>query len=90
MVMAADLSKRLGFMPEAEAMRIKALVRAAELPVVAPDLGHGRWLELMQVDKKNEGGQIKFILLKPLGTPMITTVPTETLLATIDACTGRS
>jgi 3-dehydroquinate synthase len=88
MVMAADLSQRLGFITSSEKMRIVALVKAAGLPIVAPDLGHDRWLELMQVDKKNEGGQIKFILLKPLGTPIITTVPNETLLATLKACVG--
>jgi 3-dehydroquinate synthase len=86
MVMAADLSRRLGFIDEKTRMRIAALVRAAGLPVTAPDLGEARWLELMQVDKKNEGGQIKFILLKPLGTPAIMTVPQETLLATLKAC----
>ena len=45
-----------------------------------------RWLELMEVDKKNEGGAIKFILLKPLGQPLISTVAEEVLLATIAAC----
>ncbi|MGZ3240493.1 MAG: bifunctional shikimate kinase/3-dehydroquinate synthase AroKB [Burkholderiaceae bacterium] len=88
MVMAADLSQRLGFITASEKMRIVALVKAAGLPIVAPDLGNDRWLELMQVDKKNEGGQIKFILLKPLGTPIITTVPKETLLVTLKACVG--
>jgi 3-dehydroquinate synthase len=42
----------------------------------------------MEVDKKNEGGAIKFILLKPLGSPCITSVPRETLLATLSACTA--
>ncbi len=72
MVMAADLSHRLGYIDATAQARLKALVEAAGLPVVAPDLGATRWLELMQVDKKNEGGQIKFILIKPLGTPLIT------------------
>ena len=40
----------------------------------------------MAVDKKNEGGQIKFILVKPLGIPLITTVPHEVLAATLQAC----
>ena len=53
--------------------------------VKAPDLGAGRWLELMEVDKKNEGGAIKFILLKPLGAPSITNAPRELLLATLAA-----
>jgi shikimate kinase/3-dehydroquinate synthase len=42
----------------------------------------------MEVDKKNEGGQIKFILLKPLGTSIITTVSQEVLLQTLNACVG--
>jgi 3-dehydroquinate synthase len=86
MVMAADLSHRLGFIDAHAKARIGALVKAAGLPTVAPDLGAGRWLELMQVDKKNEGGQIKFILVKPLGTPIVMTVPRDALLATIGAC----
>lgn len=88
MAMAADLSHRLGFVDAATVARVKALVAAAGLPTTAPDLGAARWLELMEVDKKNEGGAIKFILLKPLGSPSITTVPQELLLATLAACVG--
>ena len=87
MVMAADLSQRLGFIDVATKDRLTALVKAAGLPVVAPNLGTQRWLELMDVDKKNEGGQIKFILIKPLGQPLITTVPQDILLQTLAACT---
>jgi shikimate kinase/3-dehydroquinate synthase len=87
MVMAADLSQRLGFIDQAAVDRIRALVAAAGLPVVAPDLGQQRWLELMEVDKKNEGGAIKFILLDPLGKARITTAPQDVLLQTLAACT---
>jgi shikimate kinase / 3-dehydroquinate synthase len=86
MVMAADLSHRLGFIDAQTKTRIAAVVKAAGLPTVAPDLGIDRWLELMEVDKKNEGGQIKFILLKPLGTSIITTVPQDVLRQTLQAC----
>jgi 3-dehydroquinate synthase len=86
MVMAADLSQRLGFIDAKTSMRIADLVRVAGLPIIAPDLGTERWLELMQIDKKNEGGQIKFILLKPLGASVIMPVPQEALLATLKAC----
>jgi shikimate kinase/3-dehydroquinate synthase len=89
MVMAADLSQRLGYIDAATRARVAALVQAAGLPYRAPDLGAARWLELMQVDKKNEGGQIRFILLKPLGVPLISTVPQDALLATLQACTAR-
>jgi shikimate kinase/3-dehydroquinate synthase len=86
MVMAADLSARMGLIDDGAVQRIRALVAAAGLPVVAPDLGLERWIELMEVDKKNEGGAIKFILLKALGSPNISTAPQEQLLATLAAC----
>jgi shikimate kinase/3-dehydroquinate synthase len=85
MVMAAELSRRLGLVDEASVARVRSLTRAAGLPVVAPDLGAQRWIELMEVDKKNEGGAIKFILLKPLGSPSVTTASREHLLATLEA-----
>ncbi len=86
MVMAADLSVRLGYLAPEDKARIVALVQAAGLPTVAPDLGEDRWLELMEVDKKNEDGKIKFILLKPLGTAVITGAPNDALRATLAAC----
>ena len=86
MVMAADLSSRLGYIDGATVERVRALVKAAGLPVLAPDLGAARWLELMEVDKKNEGGAIKFILLKPLGAPLICSVPQPLLHQTLAAC----
>jgi shikimate kinase/3-dehydroquinate synthase len=86
MVMAADLSHRLGFIDIGTKTRIVSLIKAAGLPTVPPDLGHERWVELMQIDKKSEGGQIRFILMKPLGTPFITSVPLEVLQATLTAC----
>jgi len=89
MVMAADLSHRLGLLDADSALRVRRLVKAAGLPVEAPDLGAERWIELMEVDKKNEGGAIKFILLKPLGSPSITGAPREQLLATLDANVER-
>jgi 3-dehydroquinate synthase len=90
MVMAADLSHRLGLLDADSAHRVRRLVKAAGLPVEAPDLGSQRWIELMEVDKKNEGGAIKFILLKPLGSPSITGAPQELLLATLEANVARS
>jgi len=88
MVMAADMSARLGLIEPAAVERVRALVRAAGLPAVAPDLGEARWIELMEVDKKNEGGEIRFILLKPLGSPSITTAPLDVLRSTLAACSA--
>ena len=89
MVMAADLSCRMGFMEKNDSQRIKALVKAVGLPTVAPNFETARWVELMEVDKKAAEGEIKFILLKPLGHPVITTVPQDTLVATLRACAKR-
>ena len=90
MVMAADLSCRMGYIDENTKERIKALVAKTGLPTVAPDLGVARWIELMQVDKKSIGGEIKFILLNPLGSPIITTVPQAMLEETLKACITAS
>ena len=90
MVMAADLSCRMGLVDAATVERVTRLVKAAGLPTVAPDLGESTWLELMQVDKKNEGGAIKFILLKPLGHFLIACAPAALLSATLQACVQPS
>ena len=86
MVMAADLSHRMGLIDAATLERVRALVAAAGLPVKAPDLGVDKWLEAMEVDKKNEGGAIKFILVNSLGGSKISNAPQELLLATLAAC----
>jgi len=85
MVMAADLSARLGFIDEALVPRIKALVTAAKLPVTGPDLGEDRYIDLMRVDKKAEGGDIRFVLLNRLGQAFMTSVPDAELRATLRA-----
>lgn len=89
MVMAAELSLRLGYIDYVSKVRLKKLVEAAGLPTIAPDLSDEEWLQWMSVDKKNEGGKIKFILLKPLGKAVITEVPDEILKATLQACKGH-
>ena len=47
----------------------------AGLPIVGPDLGADRYLELMQVDKKAEGGQIRFVVIGPLGQASMQAAP---------------
>ncbi len=83
MVMAAWLSHRLGFIDTETRTRIVELVRAAQLPVVAPDLGTSRYIDLMKVDKKAEAGNIKFILLRRMGEAFVTSVPDNDLIATL-------
>jgi 3-dehydroquinate synthase len=67
MVMAADLSARLGLIPADQATRLAALVAAAGLPVRAPALGVSRFMDLMRLDKKAEGGEIRFVVIEAMG-----------------------
>ena len=73
MVMAAEASRRKGWLTEADVERIRAVIRAAGLPDTAPDLGVERYLEYMGHDKKVEAGRIRFVLLKKIGEAVITT-----------------
>lgn len=85
MVMAADLSYRMGLLDALSKDRIQKLVKAAGLPIIAPDLGTDRWIELMKVDKKNAGGEIQFVLLQSLGLALVTRVSEAMLRATLEA-----
>jgi 3-dehydroquinate synthase len=71
MVIAAELSARLGWLGEKDVERIRKLLQRAGLPVVAPDLGMGRYLDLMAHDKKVADGRLRLILLKTLGRGVI-------------------
>jgi 3-dehydroquinate synthase len=66
-VQAARLSQRIGMLSEADVARLAALLARAGLPTVAPDLGVERYLELMGLDKKVEGGKLRLILLRRIG-----------------------
>ncbi|MEK6772284.1 MAG: 3-dehydroquinate synthase [Pseudomonadota bacterium] len=73
MVMAADLSRRLGWLSERDVARVRALVVRARLPVQAPaELSPDRFLEFMSVDKKVLAGQLRLVLLKRLGEAVVT------------------
>jgi 3-dehydroquinate synthase len=63
MVMAADLSARLGLVDPALVPRLQRLCQRAGLPVVAPALPLARWMTLMRGDKKSEAGEIRFVLI---------------------------
>ena len=75
MVMAADLSARLGLMPAEFVARVRVLCERAGLPVVGPALGAERYLQLMQIDKKSEGGEIRFVVIDRLGSARMQGAP---------------
>jgi len=72
MVLAADLSRRHGWINDDEYQQIKVLVEHANLPVNPPtSLGTEQFLELMSVDKKVKQGKINLVLLKSLGKAIV-------------------
>ncbi len=72
MVLAAELSQRMGWIDAADTERVRALIARAGLPVVAPDrLEAERFLELMAVDKKVQAGRLRLVLMQALGQSVI-------------------
>jgi 3-dehydroquinate synthase len=86
MVMALHLSQRLGLVDAGFVARVTALVRKAGLPTVGPALGADRYLELMQVDKKAEGGEIKFVLIDKPGSAVVRAAPEAIVREVIEHC----
>jgi 3-dehydroquinate synthase len=87
MVMALQLSQRLGLVDAAFAQRVTALIARAKLPTVGPDLGADRYLQLMRVDKKAEGGQIRFVVLEAPGRAGVRGAPDALVREVLADCT---
>jgi 3-dehydroquinate synthase len=85
MVMAADLSARLGLIDQRFCQRLEGIVVRAGLPTTAPALGARRYLDLMRVDKKTEAGEIRFVVLEAPGRAVVRTAPDALVEEVIDA-----
>ena len=84
MLLAADLSRNLGWLREADVTRVRRLLERAGLPVAAPGIGASRALELMGMDKKVLQGRIRLVLLRRLGEAVVSgDYPVETLQRTL-------
>ena len=92
MVMAAELSHRLGLVDESFVSRLRTLIRRAGLPILGPLIDDkdnaGRYLQLMRLDKKSEAGEIKFVLIDGPGRAMLRSAPDGLVREVIDACCG--
>ncbi|MBP6019430.1 MAG: 3-dehydroquinate synthase [Burkholderiaceae bacterium] len=80
MIQAAQLSALSEGLSADSVQRVQALVQASGCPDLPPDLGTQRWLDLMQVDKKTQGGELRFIVLPEIGVARFKPVPTAALL----------
>ena len=86
-VMAAELSRRLGWLSDADVARVRRIHGRAGLPVTGADLGADRYLELMAHDKKVSDGTLRLVLLKAIGRAVITSeASTADIRAAIEAC----
>lgn len=84
MVMAADLSARLGWISASEVDALKQLLMQANLPVAPPTgMSVDQFLQLMAVDKKVLDGQLRLVLLREIG---VATVTSDFPLAELKAC----
>ena len=85
-MMAAELSRRLGWLNAEEVARIEDLHRRAGLPVVGPALPVAKYLDLMASDKKVEEGRLRLILLRAIGRAVIHVgAPPDLIAASIEA-----
>jgi 3-dehydroquinate synthase len=73
MLMAADLSARHQWLPGSDVERIENLLKRAGLPTSAPEgMDEARFIELMAVDKKVVDGGLRLVLLKSIGSAVVT------------------
>jgi 3-dehydroquinate synthase len=84
MLMAADLSARLGWIETGAVDTLRNLLLRARLPVSAPKgMTIEQFLQLMAVDKKVLDGQLRLVLLRAIGSAVVTS---DFPLAELKAC----
>ena len=71
MVMAADLSQRMGWISLEDLERTKKIIQRAHLPVKCPAIPLEEFLAYMSHDKKVLNGQLRLVLMKALGQAVI-------------------
>ena len=99
MVMAAEVSVRLGLVDAVQTQRLTNLLRRAGLPTRGPilpdsgvDLAYSgkdlpqRYLHWMRHDKKAEAGSINYVLLDGWGKARVMAVPDEFVCEVIALC----
>ena len=72
MLLAADMSKRLGWVTAADVERVEGILRRFGLPVDVSALPATALAEKMKIDKKVAAGRIRLVLLKAIGKSVVT------------------
>jgi 3-dehydroquinate synthase len=72
MLLAADLSQRLGWMNGDDVQRVERVLAAFGLRTNVKELTAGTLAEKMKIDKKVAAGRIRLVLLKAIGKSVVT------------------
>ena len=84
MMGAAFISQEMGMITHEVVHRQRRLLERFDLPTSAPDVDPQRVFDAMSLDKKTEGGFIKWVLLEGLGRAVVRNdVPTEIVQRTV-------
>jgi 3-dehydroquinate synthase len=88
MLIALDLSVRMGWVNKQEVARLRYLLETANLPVTVPEnMTERQFLDIMAVDKKVLNGKLRLVLLKGVGCAIVTEeAPQEKISQSIFAC----
>jgi 3-dehydroquinate synthase len=74
MLLAVDLSSRMGWLDTVSVQRTRRLIERSHLPTHPPaNMSVNQFLELMSVDKKVLNGQLRLVLLKSIGKAVVST-----------------
>jgi 3-dehydroquinate synthase len=84
LILAAELSKQLGWLEQREVNRIRQLILAAHLPIRLPqNVEINQLMQAMAVDKKIVNSTLRLIALKGIGNAVITSEVTKDQLYTV-------
>jgi len=73
MVMAAQLSQKMGWLDSDDVKRIETLMQAANLPTTPPkEISATQFMDLMSVDKKVLDGVLRLVLMQSMGKAIVT------------------
>jgi 3-dehydroquinate synthase len=72
MLLAADMSQRLGWVSGADVQRVEKVLSAFGLRTDVSELAAGTIADKMKIDKKVAAGRIRLVLLKAIGKSVVT------------------
>jgi 3-dehydroquinate synthase len=72
MLLAADMSERLGWMSASDVERVEKILGKFGLPVDVSKLSAEMLADKMKIDKKVAAGRIRLVLLKAIGKSVVT------------------